>query len=45
MPEYLALVHHRNQQDSDGTAPEFTAGELDSLFMKMERDGIVKVVN
>lgn len=45
MPEYLALIHHRNKQDSDGSAPDFTAGELNDLFLRMDRAGVAKVVN
>lgn len=43
MPEYLALVHHRNAQDPDAQPPDFTPDDLTKLFLKMERSGVAKV--
>lgn len=44
MPEYLALVHHRNATSGEDEAPPpFDPGELNALFLRMERSGIVSL--
>lgn len=45
MPEYLALVHHRNQTDGSDESPPPTIDEVNAGFMRMARMGIAKVVH
>lgn len=37
MPEYLALVHHRNTADKPDEAPEWTPEELNDAFVRIHR--------
>lgn len=44
MPEYLALVHHRESGEEGGNdSPPPSADEVTAAFMRMERMGIAKV--
>lgn len=46
MPEYLALIHHRNATDEgDDVGPPPSVEDVNAAFMRMDKLGIAKVVH
>lgn len=43
MPEYLAIIHYRNQQDDDGAGQPPSVDDVNAAFLRLERAGIAKV--
>jgi hypothetical protein len=44
MPEYAALLHHRNRTSKpEGDAQEWTPDDLSAAFIRAERSGALRI--